>query len=329
MFNLFKKSPSINAYPFIREIKSPITKEQLSPLDEKCRVVQFSSPLTESDHEKLSAFMGKYPDIPFRVYGHYGKGQLIDLKFLKNYSFIKNFQVDLFEINSLNGVEYLSENLEFFGFGQTRKTFSLNFLARFHKLKDLYIEAHEKDIEIISTLTNLDHLSLRSITLKDLSILVPLKKLWWLAIKLGGTKNLSLISKIENLKYLELWMIRGLEDISPVSELPKLQFLFLQDLKNIKELPDFSKCRDLKRIDIENLKGLSDLSPLLKATSLEDLIVASGNIIKPSDFLCLKNHKSLKTAAIGLGSLKKNKEAKELLNLPTTELYSKFDFKFE
>lgn len=329
MLNLFKKSPSINEYPFIREIKSPITKEQLVPLDEKCRVVQFSSPLTESDHTKLSAFMEKYPDMSFRVYGHYQKGQLNDLKFLKNYPFVKNFQVDVFEINSIDGVEYLSENLEFFGFGQTRKTFSLNFLARFQKLKDLYIEAHEKDIEVISTLTNLDHLSLRSITLKDLSLLIPLKKLWWLAIKLGGTKNLSLISKIENLKYLELWMIKGLEDISSVSELSKLQFLFLQDLKNIKELPDFSKCRDLKRIVIENLKGLSDLSPLLKATSLEDLIVVSGNNFKPSDFLCLKNDKSLKTALIGLGSLKKNKEAKEILNLPTTESYSKFDFKFE
>ena len=50
MLNLFKKSPNVNSYPFIREIKSPVTKDQLIPLDEKCRVIQFSSPLTDTDH---------------------------------------------------------------------------------------------------------------------------------------------------------------------------------------------------------------------------------------------------------------------------------------
>lgn len=328
MFNIFKKSPNINSYPFIREIKSPVTKDQLVPLDEKCRVIQFSSPLTDADHEKLSQFAKNYPAVSFRVYGHYGKGQLNDLKFLRYYPFVKNFQVDVFEMTSIAGIEYLPENLEYFGFGQTRKKFSLNFLDRFKNLRELYIEGHDKDIEIISTLSNLERLTLRSITLKDLSTLLQLKKLWWLAIKLGGTKDLSMLSKIEGLKYLELWMVKGLEDISSISKLKNLQFLFLQDLKNVKVLPDFSECHDLKRVVIENLKGLSDLSPLLKATNLEELIVASGNNFQPDDFIPLKKHKSLRSALIGLGSMRKNKAVDELLNLPKAD-YSKFDYKFE
>ena len=328
MLNLFKKSPNINSYPFIREINSPVTKDQLVPLDEKCRVIQFSSPLTDADHEKLSQFAKNYPAVSFRVYGHYGKGQLNDLKFLRYYPFVKNFQVDVFEITSIDGIEHLPENLEYFGFRQTRKRFSLDFLEKFKNLNELYIEGHDKDIEVISKLVTLERLNLRSITLKDLSILLPLKKLWWLAIKLGGTKNLSLLPKIGGLKYLELWMVRGLEDISSISELKSLQFLFLQDLKNVKELPDFSNCRSLKRIVIENLKGLSDLSPLLKATNLEELIVVSGNNFQPNDFVPLKNHKSLKSALIGLGSIKKNDKVKEILGLPKAD-YSKFDFKFE
>lgn len=328
MFNPFKKSPSINSYPFIRQIKSPVTKDQLVPLDEKCRVIQFSSPLTDSDHEKLSKFLEKYPAVSFRVYGHDQKGQLNDLKFLRYYQLVKSFQVDVFKIDSIDGIEYLPESLEYFGFGQTRKKFSLNFLSRFKKLQQLYIEGHVKDVEVISTLTNLERLTLRSITLKDLSILLPLKKLWWLAIKLGGTKNLSILPKIGGLKYLELWMVRGLEDISPISKLKNLQFLFLQDLKNVKKLPDFSECRNLKRVAIENLKGLSDLSSLLKATNLEELIVASGNNFQPSDFIPLKTHKSLKSALIRLGSIKKNDEIKGILGLSKAD-YSKSDFKFE
>jgi hypothetical protein len=328
MLNLFKKSPNVNSYPFIREIKSPVTKDQLIPLDEKCRVIQFSSPLTDTDHEKLSQFAKNYPTVSFRVYGHYGKGRLHDLNFLRHYPFVKNFQVDVFEIASIDGIEYLPENLEYFGFGQTRKKFSLNFLEKFKNLHELYIEGHDKDIEIISKLVTLERLTFRSITLKDLSILLPLKKLWWLAIKLGGTRNLSLLPKIGGLKYLELWMVRGLEDISSISELKNLQFLFLQDLKNVKELPDLSECRSLKRIAIENLKGLSDLSPLLKATNLEELIVVSGNNFQPNDFIPLKNHQSLKSVLIGLGSTKKNDKVEEILGLPKAD-YSKFDFKFE
>src|SRR3989338_3258979 len=231
MLNISKKSLSINSYPFIRGIESPVTKDQLVPLDEKCRVIQFSSPLTDADHEKLSQFAKNYPAVSFRVFGHYGMGQLNDLKFLRYYPFVKNFQVDVFEITGIDGIEYLPENLEYLGFGQTRKRFSLNFLEKFKNLHELYIEGHDKDIEVISKLVTLERLTLRSITLKDLSIFLPLKKLWWLAIKLGGTKNLSMFSKIEGLKYLELWMIKGLEDISAISKLKNLQFLFLQNLK--------------------------------------------------------------------------------------------------
>lgn len=327
MFNLFKKS-TINHYPSIRDIKHPVTKSQLVPLDKKCRVVQFGglgADLTDSDHQKLSEFLKQYPDMSFRVYVH----TLENLNFLKYYSFSKNVQIDVWDLGNLDGIEYLNNDMEFFGFGLTKRKFSLNFLSRFTNLKELYLEGHAKDIEVISKLSNLERLTLRQITLNDLSILTPLKKLWWLAIKLGGTKNLSHLIELTKLKYLELWMISGLEDISPISELVNLQFLFLQDLKNVKKLPDFSKCSSLKRVVIESLKGLSDLSPLLQASSLEDLVVVSGNNFKPTDFICLKDHKGLKAVHIGLGSFKKNKEVEEIFNLPVVESYSKFEFEFK
>jgi hypothetical protein len=51
-------------YPFIREVHSPISEKQLRPLDPRCEVVQFSSPLTESDLIKLSRFLVSYRDVP-------------------------------------------------------------------------------------------------------------------------------------------------------------------------------------------------------------------------------------------------------------------------
>lgn len=317
----------MEAYPFIRQIKSPITEEQLQPLDPKCRVVQFDNPLTDEDHEKLSVFLRKYPNVSFRVYSHYSVESIKNLSFLRFYPFVKNFEVDLFKLESLDGIEYLPVNLKYLGIGQTKKKLSLKPLARFREINELYLEGHTKDIDIISELTGLEKLNLRSITLKDLSVLLSLKKLYSLSLKLGGTKDLTLLPQVGNLKYLELWMVKGLSDISVISELPNLQFLFLQDLKNIKSLPNFLNCLSLKRVVLDNMKGLKDLSPLLTAKNLEDIVILSGNNFKPEDISCLKNHSSLKRGLLLLGSLNKNNKVKELLPLELLKKYSDFDFK--
>jgi Leucine-rich repeat (LRR) protein len=326
MSNLFNSTPQLDPYPFLREITSPVTRDHLAPLSDKCQVVQFNAPLSDSDHQKVAELLKTYPTVSLRVYAHYKTG-LSDLSFLRHYPFIKDFQVDVYKLDSLDGIEFLPDDLEEFSFSQTKKTFSLKFLERFTQLKQLYIEDHSKDIEIISQLTNLEKLTLRSIRLTDLSLLVELKKLWWLAIKLGGTKDLSALAQMSALKYLELWMIRGLEDISVVSTLKNLQYLFLQDLKNVKRLPDFSECLSLSRIVIENLSELTDLSPLLTAANLEELVVTNSHNLQPSAFIPLQQHTSLKSARIGLGSLKKNNEVEQILNSPKDN-YSKFNFKF-
>ena len=80
----------MEVYPFIRQIKSPITEEQLQPLDPKCRVVQFDNPLTDEDHEKLSTFLRNYPNVSFRVYSHYSVESIKKLSFLLALTFLEN-----------------------------------------------------------------------------------------------------------------------------------------------------------------------------------------------------------------------------------------------
>ena len=226
----------LDTYPFLRQIKSPVTAEQLLPLDSRCKVVQFDSPLTEADHVKLAGFLRAHPQIPLRIYGHYTK-PLSNLSFLKHYPFLSGFQVDVYDLDSTEGIESLPDTLQFFGFGQTKKQLSVGFLKRFCQLTNLYLEKNSKDLEVLSSLTNLQQLTIRSITLPDLKLLLPLNNLWSLDIKLGGTKDLNLLPRIGRLKYLELWMIKGLHDIEVVGQIPTLQNLFLQTLKNVTVLP--------------------------------------------------------------------------------------------
>ena len=311
----------LNDYPFIREVRSPITEKQLLPLDPQCKVVQFNSPLTDNDFMRLARFLEAYPGIPLRIYGHYG--QTPDLSFLRYFPFLLGFQADVYQLKDINGLESLPDNLEFLGLGQTKSRMSLRSLARFKNLKDLFLEGHTKDFSAISELKNLIYLSLRSISLPDLSALIPLRRLRSLALKLGGTKELSLLPNISELRYLELWMVKGLADLTPIGQLRELRYLFLQDLKQVTQLPSFRLLNNLKRCHIESLKGLKDLCPIAEAINLRELVVVSMKQIPVTGFECFRNHPTLQEASIGLGSLRRNAEVSKLLGLPTPPAYDK------
>ncbi|MCM3873986.1 MAG: hypothetical protein ND895_25135 [Pyrinomonadaceae bacterium] len=301
-------------YPFIRQVHSPITEYQLRPLDPRCLVVQFDSPLSDNDFSRLSRFLKGYPKVPLRIYGHYR--QTPDLSFLSQFPFLQGFQADVYQLTDLDGLAFLPDSLEFLGLGQTKRRLSLKPLARFKKLKDLFLVGHTKDFSIISELTDLVKLNLRSITLPNLSPLLPLRQLRSLALKLGGTKDLSLLPELNNLRYLELWMVKGLTDLGPVSQLHQLRYLFLQDLKQVTRLPSFTQLRKLERCTIENLKGLTELCSIAAAESLRELCVVNMPQIPVSGFECFKNHPTLREASVGLGSMRRNAEVTKMLGLP-------------
>lgn len=243
-----------------RNYETPITPEQLQPLDARCRCVQFSRPLSEADHQLLAGFLRQYPHVWLRAYGPWFKN--FDLDFLRHYPFVRHLEIDVLDLANLDGLQHVSPELESFGLGETkRKAHSFSFLQRFPRLRTLHLEGHTKDIDVIGALSQLEKLTLRSITLPDLSVLRPLKQLRALEIKLGGTKKLDLLPEIGKLRYLELWMIRGLTDLGPIASVRTLQFLFLQALKNVAVIPSLAGLPLLRRIHLHTMKGLTDLRP--------------------------------------------------------------------
>jgi len=314
----------LDNYPFIREVKSPISQDQLSPLDTRCEVVQFNSPLSEPDFLMLSDFLKTYPQVRLRIYGHYFH-EIDDLSFLKHFSFIQKFSVDIWNLKSFDGLELVSGGIKSLSIGPTNHRTSLSFLSSFQSLRELNIDGHEKGIENIGKISGLEKLTLRSVTLESLEFLQSAQKLWWLALKLGGTRNLTSLKELRELKYLELWKINGLSNLEFIEDLTGLQFLFLQALRQVRYLPALHKLTLLRRLHLETMKGLSDLSPITKAPILEDLLVLDTPQLSVDDFLVLNNCVNLRRMLIGLGSLKKNRAVEELLPL---ERVTRDDFKF-
>lgn len=300
-----------------RDVSSPLTDEMLRPFRSPMATVQFQSLLTEADFARLAEWMSDQPTVGLRAYGSYD-GSITNLEFLRHFAGLRRFAADALyhSLTALDGLRHLPDELDDLVIGQTKTKLDVSIVGRFKFLTRLYVEGQTKGLASIAELEGLEELTLRSITLPDLSMLLPLGRLRALELKLGGTRDLALLPRIGELLYLELWMVKGLSDISAVGELTSLRYLFLQSLRQVVELPDFSGCTALRRIHLETMKGITNLEPLLTARALEELAVVDGSHLQPDAFACLQQHPTLQAVTAGLGSRKKNEAVDKLLGLP-------------
>lgn len=300
--------------PTIREVASPLIDEDLAPLTAEHTTVQVQSRLTDNEFARLAEFMADYPDVRFRVYGGYD-GTIRDLDFLRYFPKLRHYAVDaIYELPSLDGIGLLPNELESLVIGRTRsKRFSLTTLRRFRNLRMLYLEGQQKDIASIGELRKLQDVTLRSITLPDLSVLLPLRQLTSLDIKLGGTRDLALLPRIGRLEYVELWMVKGLDSVTPLAEIPTLESFKLQALRQVARLPSFARSDRLRGALIDTMKGITDLSPLAAAPKLEHLGLLAMCHLQPEAVLPFVGHPTLSSVRLGLCSHKKNIAAWNLL----------------
>ena len=300
-----------------RQVRSPLTDEMLRPAVTGRGVVQFDRRLTDDDFRKLGEWFRAYPEMDLRAYGSYDHS-ITDLEFLRFFPTLRRFAADALwdSLTSLDGLRHLPTDLEELGIGATKVKLDLAGLSRFPELRWLFLEGQTKHLEVVSGLTQLDDLTLRSITMPDLSLLLPLTRLRSLDIKLGGTRDLRLLPRVGELWYVELWMIRGLTDVTAVGAISSLRVLFLQALRQVETLPDLRAATSLRRIRLETMKGLRDLRPLATAPALEAVELIDMRHLRPEDLAPLVGLPNLKAVTPGLGSHRKNEAATALLGLP-------------
>lgn len=111
-------------------------------------------------------------------------------------------------------------------------------------------------------------------------------------------------------------MVSGLADLSWLDALTSLEGLFLQSLSRVKSLPDLSGLRGLKSVHLETMKGLADLAPIAKAPALESLNLIAMAHLQAEALRPFVGHRTLRDCRVGLGSLRRNAAAYELLAFP-------------
>ena len=205
----------------------------------------------------------------------------------------------------------------------------LDELGRFHSLQRLYLEGQQRGIDVLSSLKTLERLTLRSISTNDLGYLERLDRMWSLEVKLGGIQDLSALERKKCLKYLELWQIRGLRDLSFISSLSGLQYVFLQALRNVIAIPDLSRLLELRRLSLENMKALADVSALWSSPSLTEFIHVSANNMRPEQYEGIGKISTLERVLVGFGSKKKNRQFEATMLRAGKRRFSGGKFVFE
>lgn len=331
------------------EVSKGVSKNDLEKLaiNPKTQSIQFASPLADKEIELLELIVfSKRPDISLRVYGHYG--ETCDLTFIQRTPSLRRFSADclmdakgievvtqldnlehlgvgIFNLDNFDFLDKINSNLKELYLHQTRsKKPKISSIQRFEQLKYLYLEGQQKGIEAMSNLKKLEKVVLRSISTNNVDYLNQLEHLWSVDIKLGGIKDLSGLTTLPKLKYLELWQVRNLADLSFISKLGTLQNLLIQSLKQVTKLPDFSNNRKLRRIYLENLKGLNELSSLKYAPSLKEFIYVLAENQEAENLIPVLENSSVEKVLCKFGSDKKNNRFEEL-----AKQYRKSEYKYE
>lgn len=335
-------------------LSEPVSSHDIATIrgDPDVRVVQFVEPAEPRTWSRLNAeLLDVRPDVQVRVFGFYASE--CDLSVVSRLSNLRHFAADslrqarnvdavceipkletlsigIYELTSFDFLSGVPSSLSRLALGPTRsKRPDLSVLRRFMDLRKLYVEGHQKNIEVLGELTALEDVTLRSVSTPGLEYLTSQPRLWSVDIKLGGIRDLAALAAVPALKYLEVWQVRGLADLSVISELVTLQNLLLQDLPRVVTLPSLENCRSLRRMVLQNLRGLADLSPLASAPALEELELVQGSNFAPEDLEPVLQNPTVRKVGAYFGSDRKNRAFEALREKRGKEAFDRppFDYR--
>jgi hypothetical protein len=278
------------------------------PLEAECNVVQFSEPMLDDDLRRAGALLRERPDVELYVYGRAAR----DLDFLRHFPGLSRLHLSLYELDDIAGFAHVADGLEELIFDSTKKTFSLSFLGEMPHLGSLFLVGHKKDIAVVGKLAGLVSLGLSGITLPDLSLLLPLKRLRKLSLLLGGTRDLALLSRLPALEELFMMRITKLADLGVLGELVGLRKLRLDWMRNVTTLPSFARLANLEDVTLDTMKGLASLEAVAAAPALRRLSVANMPLLTAASFRCLVGHPRLAELFAYVGKETVNAEVKHM-----------------
>jgi protein phosphatase 1 regulatory subunit 7 len=267
-------------------------------------IIQFSSEAYYYDEEvlkELNILCELYAEgLAIRFFGHYS--EVFDCKWLLLVPNVRYLYIDcLTEAKNLSALEELPHlkglslgifelkdqeilnsssfsNLETLYLTETRtKALNLEYLVDLHKIKNLVIVGHKKNIETLSNLKTIETLRLHSMSKLDLSFVNNLDGLKSLAISLGGRPNINEI-ELNNIEELEITRVRGFCEFTNIQNFRKLKTLTIDQQIKLKSLEFETEMESLTDLKILNCKTFEKLKGMEFLPNLYQLRIYQTNI---------------------------------------------------
>jgi hypothetical protein len=141
-------------------------------------------------------------------------------------------------------------------------------------------------------MTSVRHLTMWNVLVPD-GFLASLPGLISLDVRGGSGSNIDMARNCQGLQMLRVNQIRGLTDLSVVSDLTGLRCLDLYGLPRVTRLPFLTGLLALERINIGSMKGLESLDELLDAPALRELELSRRIPITETDLDRMASHPTL------------------------------------
>ena len=189
--------------------------------------------------------------------------------------------------------------------GQTEtKAIDLAPLAKAQSLKRLYLEGHNKNVDELAALTQLEEFTYAAKKGVSLSFINDMSELKALKFVLGGTQSIGEV-ELPNLRELAFTQVRELCELGDMQRFSSLERLLMQDQQKVEALRFGPGNRSLEHVFLDNCRSIRTVSGLEECPKLKSLTWASS----PADIETLPLPASL--THLYLHSGKRKAEAQE------------------
>ena len=152
-----------------------------------------------------------------------------------------------------------------------------------------HVELIDDDIEWLATT---ERLTLWNVKVPA-RLLPRLEKLWWLDIRGGSATDLAVAKGADKLQYLAVNQVRGMCDLSLISEMTHVRYIDLYGLPKVTQVPSCSGLTQLEHARLGQMRGLLSLHGLLQAPRLTELELIRKIALNAADIDEIINHPTI------------------------------------
>jgi hypothetical protein len=241
--------------------------------------------------------------------------EAVNLSTLNELGNLRRLLIGIYKLDCPDFLKFLRlENLEGLTLSETAKSnFDLAPLQTCHKLEELGLVGHTKNINGITRLPALRTLFLSRISKRqNLGFVSGIKNLKKLTLILGGRENIDEI-KHPALEQLEIIRVMGFSNFESLGTFPSLRSLKIEDQIRVEKIIFTASNKNLESLRISNCKNLHNLVGLNYLTKLNEIFIFE-TMLNVDSIIQQQLPPSLKIFRFFTGKIKEDKEVRKKLD---------------